>query len=352
MSERCPACRCFATRLSLLIDGRYQIYRCSACKTEFFRLNLHAPHLVERNVQSEYWEPHKFAFYSDPRVQEAFAKRYGEIVDTASQAVAPVQSVLDVGCGTGNFLTFAQHRGLDAVGVDVDPDAVETARRRGLNAFHMADLDSVAGSGQFDALSMWDVVEHLIDPFEVLATLLPRVRPGGVLMFETPDGGFPLRRAVLRLHAISGGRIDLTSPLYYWEHKIYFTTAGFARLMDRLSCDVVDVRRTTSVREKMSAVLGYEAASHGTWGRRALANSWPLLERASARARLGNKLLIIARKRETPAEVDRTRRGVAAFSSERSFGRSARPARSFGPAPLPSVGCATRCRAGHPLPPV
>lgn len=70
-----------------------------------------------------------------------------------------------------------------------------------------------------------------------------------MLLFETPDGGFILRRVILALHALSRGRYDLTRPLYYWEHKIYFTERGLRILMRRLGCEVVVVRRATSVRE-------------------------------------------------------------------------------------------------------
>jgi len=294
MSERSPACCGVGTRLSLVIEASCRLYRCTWCRTEFFRRDAGAPDASGSGEQSEYWEPHKFAFYSDPRVQRAFAKRYGTLVDVAGK-VAPVRSILDVGCGTGNFLNFAQQRGLRAVGVDVEPDAVQAARSRGLDSYLIDHLDAASGGKPFDALSLWDVIEHVADPYAALAGLLPRVRPGGIMLFETPDGAFPARRLVLALHARSHGRLDLTPPFYYWEHKVYFTETGFRALMDRLGCDVVAVRRATSVREKMAAVFDYEAATHRTLGRRALAAAWPALARMSGWAGQGNKLLIVAR---------------------------------------------------------
>jgi 2-polyprenyl-3-methyl-5-hydroxy-6-metoxy-1,4-benzoquinol methylase len=304
MTERCPACRGPGKRLGLLIDSSYRLYRCTSCKTEFFRLDGDAPSTSRTSEQSEYWEPHKFAFYSDPRVRQAFARRYGAMIDIATRRVAPVHSILDVGCGTGNFLSFAERRGLRAVGVDVEPHAVAAARSRGLDSHQIDDLNALSADEPFDALTMWDVIEHVVDPYDTVRALLPRVRPGGTLMFETPDGAFPARRAVLRLHSVSRGRVDLTPPFYYWEHKVYFTEAGFRALMDRLGCEVVDVRRMTSVREKMAAVLGYEAATHATVGRRTLAAAWPALERVSGLAGFGNKLLIVARVRRAPDEAD------------------------------------------------
>lgn len=245
--------------------------------------------------QSEYWqEPGKFAIYGSPTVQAGFARRYNAVLDHAQQAAGAVGSILDLGCGTGNFLDFAQRRGIRAVGLDLDAKAVETARARNLDAYTVDELQSVGSN--FDALSMWDVVEHLIDPVSTLRTVLPRVRDGGLLLFETPDGGFVLRRLILLLHAASRGRCNLTRPMYYWEHKIYFTERGFRALMRRLSCEVVLVQRATSVREKMSEVFAAGAGRNGRAGGRVLSMLWPVLEALSRRVGLGNKLLVVGRR--------------------------------------------------------
>ena len=244
---------------------------------------------------SAYWEAHKFAFYNHPATRAAFARRYDRILGDAHRLVGPIRTVLDVGCGTGNFLDYAQSRGLDAYGIDLDPGAVAEARSRGLNAVTQGELGSAALPDRFDAMTMWDVIEHIIDPLAALKALLPRVRPGGALLFETPDGGFPLRPAILGVHRVSRGRYDYTRPLYYWEHKIYFTERGFRALMQRLGCEVVDVRRGTSVQEKMSAVFAFEAQRTGSRSLATLRRSFPLLATAAERAHLGNKLLVVAR---------------------------------------------------------
>jgi 2-polyprenyl-3-methyl-5-hydroxy-6-metoxy-1,4-benzoquinol methylase len=294
MSERCPACGADGRPLSLVVQDRYRLYACRNCKTQYFR---EARTGDPTSVDSEYWEPHKYAFYSDPSVRAAFARRYDGMVATAERTIGPVRSVLDVGCGTGNFLDYARRRDMDAWGVDLDPEPVAEARSRGLQAVAMADIDSAGLPDTFDALTMWDVIEHIVDPLGALKDVLPRLKPGGALLFETPDGGFPLRRAVLAAHRASNGRLDYTPPLYYWEHKIYFTARGFRALMQRLGCEVVDLRRGTSIREKMDAVLAYEAEETGSRWVAALSKTWPVLARAAQTTHIGNKLLVVARKR-------------------------------------------------------
>jgi SAM-dependent methyltransferase len=48
--------------------------------------------------------------------------------------------------------------------------------------------------GAFDAIVVWDVVEHLWDPRNVLARLVEHLRPGGTLILSTPDIGAPIAR--------------------------------------------------------------------------------------------------------------------------------------------------------------
>lgn len=294
MSELCPACSGRGRPLSLLIKSRYRLFRCDQCGTQFFRKCEPGD---PDDEGSAYWEAHKFGYYNQPATQEAFAQRYDRMVAAAEQVVGPIRTVLDVGCGIGNFLAYAQRRGLDGYGIDLDAGAVAEARERGLKAYQQHELDHAALPEQFDALTMWDVVEHIIDPLAALKALLPRVRPGGALLFETPDGGFPLRRAVLAVHRVSGGRYNYTRPLYYWEHKVYFTERGFRALMRRLGCEVVDVRRSTSIREKMDAVFAFEAQRTHSRPLAVLRRTFPLLARLADRAHLGNKLLIVARVR-------------------------------------------------------
>lgn len=307
MSERCPACTGPGRPLNLVVESRYRLLRCTMCGTQFFRRECGAPGEASTvRDESEYWEAYKFGIYNDPAVREGFARRYADVLELAERTVGPVRSIIDIGCGTGNFLDFAARRGLRAVGVDLDDDAVSGARARGLDAYTASELDEVASAAiptQFDALSMWDVVEHLIDPASTLRSLFPRVREGGMLLFETPDGGFSVRRAVLGLHRFSAARIDLTRSMFYWEHRIYFTERGFRQLMQRLGCEVVAVQRTTSVRETMSAVFAAEAAQGGRLDQRVLSKVWPALEGFSRTVGLGNRLIIVARRgSRTPPE--------------------------------------------------
>lgn len=108
----------------------------------------------------------------------------------ATRMVAGLE-VLDCACGEGygSRLLRAVARRVD--GVDIDPAAVEHARRRyrteGL-AFHCASaLDLPFPDHRFDAVVSFETLEHLAEHDELLAEFRRVLRPGGFLLVSTPD---------------------------------------------------------------------------------------------------------------------------------------------------------------------
>ena len=106
-------------------------------------------------------------------------------------------AVLDAGCGTGRVAIELARRGVDVVGVDLDPPMLETARDKAPDLdWVAADLRSVDLGRQFDVVVAPGNVMIFLAPGteqEVVANLACHVRPDGVLV-----AGFQL-----------GGRYDL-----------------------------------------------------------------------------------------------------------------------------------------------
>ncbi len=99
--------------------------------------------------------------------------------------------VLDVGCGGGALgAGLKADLGCEVVGIEGFPDAAETAAER-LDRVLCLDLDTFdevpADMGSFDAIVFGDVLEHLRAPDRLLRTLLPALRPDGVLVLSIPN---------------------------------------------------------------------------------------------------------------------------------------------------------------------
>jgi SAM-dependent methyltransferase len=100
--------------------------------------------------------------------------------------------VLDVGCGAGRVCLHLQERGLEVVGIDVSPGAVEVCRRRGVRDARLLSIDDVDESlGVFDTIVMLGNNFGLFADAEKAGRLLRRFHrltgPRGRILAETRD---------------------------------------------------------------------------------------------------------------------------------------------------------------------
>ncbi|MFN8120823.1 MAG: methyltransferase domain-containing protein [Thermoleophilia bacterium] len=99
--------------------------------------------------------------------------------------------VLDVGCGRGELVEMLREAGVDASGIDMDPDFAALAAERGLPVTQGDGIAHVAGlpAASLDGIMVSHVVEHL-EPADLLRLIhgaADALAPGGVLIMETPN---------------------------------------------------------------------------------------------------------------------------------------------------------------------
>ena len=97
--------------------------------------------------------------------------------------------LLDVGAGTGLFMEASMRAGWVAEGVDISAAAVRMARRITNANVIQGGLEDVPAKGDFDAVTMWDVLEHLADPRAALERVRALLRPAGLLGISFPNVG-------------------------------------------------------------------------------------------------------------------------------------------------------------------
>ena len=101
--------------------------------------------------------------------------------------------LLDVGCGTGHFLAVAAARGWQPVGAEISESALEFLRyaireRRLKFSVVRGDIGQAGFSSEsFDAVTLFEVIEHLEDPVTTLAEAYRLLKEGGILYVTTPN---------------------------------------------------------------------------------------------------------------------------------------------------------------------
>jgi SAM-dependent methyltransferase len=95
--------------------------------------------------------------------------------------------VLDVGCAAAFSLLAAQQRGWEAEGIEYSDFCVDYARSRGLKV-HQGGLDGFQAQPEsFDAITMWDYLEHSCNPLEELKTCNRLLKDKGVVVLSIPN---------------------------------------------------------------------------------------------------------------------------------------------------------------------
>jgi SAM-dependent methyltransferase len=101
------------------------------------------------------------------------------------------KTVLDLGCGRGEWLSLLRKHGIEGLGVDTNEGQLAAARENGLAVYNEDGLQFLRtqSEGRFAAVTAFHIFEHL--PFAVLAEWLLEIRrvlcPGGILIAETPN---------------------------------------------------------------------------------------------------------------------------------------------------------------------
>ena len=184
----CPACARggpfdpVETHRDRIGGANYELYRCPACFVVFSEPRAAVgPGWYEKSAPLRAREGR-----SDPRRDWRFR--------TFLNLPGKPGRVLDVGCGDGGFLSRAAAAGWSGVGFDYDARMVELAKRNGVDAHAMdfAAFVKTRAPGEFDAGTLFDVLEHTPEPAELLAQVRPLLKSGGRLVLTLPNALRPL----------------------------------------------------------------------------------------------------------------------------------------------------------------
>lgn len=246
--ERCPACD-EAPRPTRIRRGASAFVRCPSCRS--------------------LWQS---PFPSDARLAEIYGAGYLERWGiTGPEVLAEVRAMkeasaraflarvrrhrsggalLDVGCALGFLLGEAKRAGFEPYGLDRNVSAIEQARAEFGERVQAVDLEANPFPGvAFDVVTLVDVLEHVPDPAALLASIAPRLAPGGVLALLLPNADSLMART-----------LGNAWPHIAEEHLYLWTPAGLTAFLARHGCSVLETRTGVSKSFTARYVAAYRRA--------------------------------------------------------------------------------------------
>ncbi|MFA6600689.1 MAG: class I SAM-dependent methyltransferase [Candidatus Omnitrophota bacterium] len=237
----CPACAGEDRRHCFDVAGT-KLYECAGCHLRFLD-PCFSPETTAQAYEStaSLMELHGFHEgyydYGDLGRASATKKEFESALERLEGFLGadPGRRLFDVGYGNGFFLALARQRKWQVGGVDTSLHNQKLAKAKfGLDLAAGTFEKECRGADFYDAVSFWDVLEHLPDPSVLLRKAFEVIRPAGYVLIGVPhEGGF---LSVLSnvLFRFTGGRLRQgVDRVYLPEHVAYYALGALDRLLER-----------------------------------------------------------------------------------------------------------------------
>lgn len=174
--------------------------------------------------------------YFNAKLEQRFA-----VLQRHLQPVEGKSRMLDVGCGEGYALAYFLKQGWSVKGIDFSSAGVASKNPHCLDTLVTGDIFAllnaeIAASKTYDVLWLQNVLEHVLDPLDLLNSLRPLVEPGGMTVITVPNDCSITQRA-----ALAGEHIDHAFWVAPPDHLTYFDTQSLANTASQTGWQCVEM---------------------------------------------------------------------------------------------------------------
>jgi 2-polyprenyl-3-methyl-5-hydroxy-6-metoxy-1,4-benzoquinol methylase len=207
---RCRICSGGEHETFLEVRG-YRIVRCRSCGLWFVNPQPTADELSQF-----------YAKYDDGELWRSAEENFNRGIRQAILRFKRQGAVLDVGCGSGNFLRCMRGAGFSVTGIEPSKTGSQYGEAvQGVQIFNGRVEEYVLENPErrFDVVTLLNVLEHLTNPKETLLKLRDLMAPDAVVAVVVPDA---------RFHALVGGvrrALGISDP--YWLERPIGFLSGF-----------------------------------------------------------------------------------------------------------------------------
>lgn len=244
------------TSAALAPDAQKNIRTCIICQNEFYisekfgplkekyfylscphcsgvRLEPYPDHIFkEKYIVEEYYE-NLSKPVNNPLLDRLLNIKLYELPWEWVNKKFPKGSVLDVGCGNGEFLNGLKVTGWDIWGNDISEIAIRNTRKRTQSDDHIiqGEFTLTTFPQQFDLISFWHVLEHINNPQAYANTAFQSLKTHGYMIGEVPN--------------YSSLSFHLFKHHYSWimlpEHNIYYTKESLHLILAKAGFQQIEI---------------------------------------------------------------------------------------------------------------
>jgi 2-polyprenyl-3-methyl-5-hydroxy-6-metoxy-1,4-benzoquinol methylase len=229
VARDCPVCGGNDPAANLQ-KGELRLVRCRRCSM------IYANPVPAEFASGQYYDQAGADYYLSPaKLESDYASVRFERELRIFRKHCQGGAVLDVGCSSGAFLFHLNQRFPDCyqiLGTDVSGPPLDYAEGRGVAVLRGNFLEQDFRQKQFDAVTFWAVVEHLLEPKPFLTKAWSVLKPDGLCFVLVPN-----------MNSLAARSLGARYRYIYPQHLNYFTKATLMKLVEpRFS--VIEFRST------------------------------------------------------------------------------------------------------------
>lgn len=228
----CPVCGS-KTHTPVFSKNGYNVVRCVGCSLIYVSPTPSDAALTAHYQNTAYFEGESEQGYADySQMEKALIPFFNRRLSVLAEYFPDSGRLLDFGCAAGYFLKIARAVGWEISGVELSQEMANSAEKL-LGIPIIGDISSLPVAHPFDAITLWEVIEHLPRPLETLREFYARLRPNGAVMLSTPNTAhWQAQRAPDRW---AGYRPP--------SHLLYFTPETLSNTLHRAGFKNISIRK-------------------------------------------------------------------------------------------------------------
>lgn len=213
---KCPICskNDFIAKYEI---NHYRIVQCNECYLVLLDKSFSQKKVI-KFYETDYFDNSKIdkGYENYLLMEKALRKNFGQRADKIIKDFRKNKKIdlLDVGAGYGFFVDECTKRGIKAEGLEISKEALSYAKKIKIK-MHAGAFEDFKPGKKYDAVTLWDVIEHIYDPNVFLEKISQILKPNGSIYLSTGN----VESLAAKMSKAKWHLFNLPEHLYFYSEK-------------------------------------------------------------------------------------------------------------------------------------